>query len=208
MEEPSQFSVGQTAQSLTCSIMEKPHTGLDDCLRMLQECFRKTISESDARGYENNFRILSGKCLRWKKRGGLRHAAIMLIKFIWIYEVVHTHPLSRRILFHDVIMMQLCWFCLLLSGKFHGPVPGRQFWNWEPKDNIKYARKKRNRGGTIKYRVRQKFDSRFLRELNPTARGGQDTGSRHPEWLWIVIKEDGRSVQYWTDRPFSSITTT
>ena len=30
VEEPSQFSVGQTAQSLTCSIMEKPHTGLDD----------------------------------------------------------------------------------------------------------------------------------------------------------------------------------
>ena len=31
VEEPSQFSVGQTAQSLTCSIMEKPHTGLDEC---------------------------------------------------------------------------------------------------------------------------------------------------------------------------------
>ena len=29
MEGPSLFS---TAQSLTCSIMEKPHTGLDDCL--------------------------------------------------------------------------------------------------------------------------------------------------------------------------------
>ena len=27
---PSQFSLGHTAQSLTCSIMEKPHTGLDD----------------------------------------------------------------------------------------------------------------------------------------------------------------------------------
>ena len=34
MEEPIQFSVGQTAQSLTCSIMEKPQTGLDDCLNM------------------------------------------------------------------------------------------------------------------------------------------------------------------------------
>ena len=31
MEEPSQFSVGQTPQSLTCSIMEKPHTELDEC---------------------------------------------------------------------------------------------------------------------------------------------------------------------------------
>ena len=31
MEEPRLFSMGQTAQSLTCSIMEKPHTRLDDC---------------------------------------------------------------------------------------------------------------------------------------------------------------------------------
>ena len=31
MEETSQFSVGQSSQSLTSSIMEKPHTGLDDC---------------------------------------------------------------------------------------------------------------------------------------------------------------------------------
>ena len=45
MEEPSQFSMGQTAQSLTCSIMEKPRTGLDGCLRMLQACFRKRMSD-------------------------------------------------------------------------------------------------------------------------------------------------------------------
>ena len=44
MAEPIQFSVGQTAQSLTCSIMEKPHTGLDDCLRMLLTCLRKRMS--------------------------------------------------------------------------------------------------------------------------------------------------------------------
>ena len=44
MEEPSQFYVGQTAQSLTCSIMEKPHTGLDDFLNMLPSCFRKRMS--------------------------------------------------------------------------------------------------------------------------------------------------------------------
>ena len=41
MEEPSQFSVAQTAQSLTCSIMEKPRTGLDDCLIILLPCFKK-----------------------------------------------------------------------------------------------------------------------------------------------------------------------
>ena len=39
-EKPSQFSVGQTAQSLTCSIMEKPHTWLDECPKMLLSCFR------------------------------------------------------------------------------------------------------------------------------------------------------------------------
>ena len=44
MEEPSQFSVGQTAQSLTCSIMEKSHTGFDDCLRILLSCLRKRMS--------------------------------------------------------------------------------------------------------------------------------------------------------------------
>ena len=45
--EPSQFSVGQTAPSLTCSIMEKPHTGLKDCLNMLLSCFRKRMSDLD-----------------------------------------------------------------------------------------------------------------------------------------------------------------
>ena len=44
MEEPSQFSVGQTAQTLSSSIMEKPHTGLDDSLWMLHACFRKRMS--------------------------------------------------------------------------------------------------------------------------------------------------------------------
>ena len=39
-EEPSQFSMGQTAQSITCSIMEKPHKGLDECPRPLLSCFR------------------------------------------------------------------------------------------------------------------------------------------------------------------------
>ena len=50
MEEPSQFPVGETAQSLDCSIMEKPHSGLDDCLRVLQACFRKRMSVVRRRG--------------------------------------------------------------------------------------------------------------------------------------------------------------
>ena len=41
---PSQFSMGQTVQSLTSSVMEKPHTGLDDCLRMVLSCFREKVS--------------------------------------------------------------------------------------------------------------------------------------------------------------------
>ena len=47
MEEPSHFSLGQAAQSLTCSINEKPHTGLDDCLRMLLSEFRKRMSAQE-----------------------------------------------------------------------------------------------------------------------------------------------------------------
>ena len=42
--ESSQFSMGQTAQSLTCSIMEKPHTGLDECPKILLLCFRARTS--------------------------------------------------------------------------------------------------------------------------------------------------------------------
>ena len=37
--------MGQTAQSLTCSIMEKPHTGLDECPRILLSCFRARNSD-------------------------------------------------------------------------------------------------------------------------------------------------------------------
>ena len=35
----SQLSMGQTEHSPTCSIMEKPHTGLDECPRILLSCF-------------------------------------------------------------------------------------------------------------------------------------------------------------------------
>ena len=36
----SQASSPWAKQHLTCSIMEKPHTGLDDCPRILLSCFR------------------------------------------------------------------------------------------------------------------------------------------------------------------------
>ena len=45
-EEPSQFSMGQTAQGLTCSIMEKPLTWLEESLRILLSCFRARNSAS------------------------------------------------------------------------------------------------------------------------------------------------------------------
>ena len=39
---------GITTQTLTCSIMEKPHTGLDDCPEILLLCFRaRTSGEGD-----------------------------------------------------------------------------------------------------------------------------------------------------------------
>ena len=49
MEEPSQFSVGQTPQSLTCSIMEEPLTELDECPRILLSCFRARNSRKEGR---------------------------------------------------------------------------------------------------------------------------------------------------------------
>ena len=40
------LSVGQTEQSLTCPIMEKPHTtGLDDCRTLEKECLPQMLSE-------------------------------------------------------------------------------------------------------------------------------------------------------------------
>ena len=44
LEVPNQFSWGQTVHSLTCSIMDKPHTGFYDYLNMLLSCFRENMS--------------------------------------------------------------------------------------------------------------------------------------------------------------------
>ena len=45
----SQASSSCTVQSLTCSIIEKQHTGLDDCLNVLLACFRKRMSVSNVK---------------------------------------------------------------------------------------------------------------------------------------------------------------
>ena len=39
---------GPNSTDLACPIMEKPHSGLDDCLRMLQVCLRRKMSERRA----------------------------------------------------------------------------------------------------------------------------------------------------------------
>ena len=51
-----EFVVGQTAQSLTCSIVEKLQTGLDDCLNMLLSRFRKRMSADGGREGEPRLR--------------------------------------------------------------------------------------------------------------------------------------------------------
>ena len=72
-KEPSQFSMGQTAQSLTCSIMEKPHTRLDECPRILLECFRArnsactTLHRRDASDSTSN-RLHSSITMGWLNR--------------------------------------------------------------------------------------------------------------------------------------------
>ena len=47
-EESSQFFIGQIAQSITCSIMEKLHTGLDECHRTLLSCFKARNSATQS----------------------------------------------------------------------------------------------------------------------------------------------------------------
>ena len=76
-EEPNQFSMGQTAQtaqSLTCFIMEKPHTGLGNCRRILLPCLKvRNFGEREReREREREKAILS--CFKWMNSAPLlRH---------------------------------------------------------------------------------------------------------------------------------------
>ena len=77
-------ALGQTAQILTCSIMKKPHTGLDDRMNILLSCFRKRMSDRDRvratgrRGPAVPVELylgVSGRLLRRRRRWHLsRHA--------------------------------------------------------------------------------------------------------------------------------------
>ena len=106
MGEPSQFSVGQTAQSLICSIMEKPLTGLDDCLNMLLACFRKRMSAPrpslSARFVRFQFgrRILRDRELQ----SNLAHTcAAPLANLIWHFEAKRS---LRRM---KLLCRQVAW---------------------------------------------------------------------------------------------------
>ena len=74
MEEPSQFSMGQTALSLSCSIMEKLHTGLDECPRILLSCFRARNSGIMAKqSTARNFRPSNLGPKIWGDRRSIGH---------------------------------------------------------------------------------------------------------------------------------------
>ena len=64
----SQANSGQTAQRLACSIIEKPHTGLDDCQRILLSCF--IIRMSDRGGEGSELQNICGRHI-WKTPNAL-----------------------------------------------------------------------------------------------------------------------------------------
>ena len=104
------FSTGQTAQSLTCSFMEKPHTGLDECPRILLSCFRARNSGRRRHQDRGQFRAVQncewgptcrfgGDCDSW-----------------WLQKIVHNN--------HTDIAQH--WD----SGR-QPLVAGQQEWNWQ-----------------------------------------------------------------------------
>ena len=66
----------QTAQSLPCSIMEKPHTKLDDCLKILLLCFgARTSGEEEKWKSGGRFATLRPLC----PHRGFRVATALLL---------------------------------------------------------------------------------------------------------------------------------
>ena len=93
MEEPSQFSEGQTAHSLTCSIMEKPHTGLDDYPKILLSSFRKRMSDSHL---HLSLASHSASVLNWNSRSQptpQRHSTGPELEPAWLLRS-RRHPLA------------------------------------------------------------------------------------------------------------------
>ena len=76
-EEPGQFSMGKIAQSITCSIMEKPHTGLDECPRILLACFRARNSGVHPSDQKSRGRFCSYEEVALTSFGGGKKAAVL-----------------------------------------------------------------------------------------------------------------------------------
>ena len=110
MEEPSQFSMGQTAQSLTCSITEKPHTGLDDCLNMLLSCFRKRMSGT---WYQTRVTYTPAHMARWYNMANME---------IQKCCVQHKSGNSKSVTKHDLSQFLTISVFLCNINRFHlGP---------------------------------------------------------------------------------------
>ena len=60
-------------QCLTCSVMEKPHTGLDECKRIILSCFRARNSVQDVAG------VLPDSRRRLRGRLLVRHEDLQLL---------------------------------------------------------------------------------------------------------------------------------
>ena len=94
--------MGQTAQSLTCSIMEKPHTGLGECPRILLLCFRARNSGGSGimllpkwEDYASRA-VLAFLFKRHFTAGLLKHGEILILTIshpepvIYTCSVIHT----------------------------------------------------------------------------------------------------------------------
>ena len=95
-DEPSHFSMGQTVQSRTSSITEKPLTGLDGCLKILLSCLW------DCGHQKRNFllRIKTANVVPFFRCPKLNHMSFWF-NSIWSlpfinFEVYQRHKLRSR----------------------------------------------------------------------------------------------------------------
>ena len=84
-------------QSLTCSIIEKPHTGLDECPRILLSCFRARNSGGrcpECHGFRDKFRDVPYRTLH---NDGINQSVEWTDgRSVWPYLVL-TRRLSRAV---------------------------------------------------------------------------------------------------------------
>ena len=80
-------AMGQTAQSLNCSIMEKPHTGLDEWPRILLSCFRARNSVTEQQQTASR----KDKSLEFRPTGWLWWSGT-LVGLTLIWDVPPSNP--------------------------------------------------------------------------------------------------------------------